>query len=212
MSVMNGCASRSRARPALLLLAAGLPLAGGGSVLSAQEFHVDVDADNHVTFVSRASIEEFEGVTQRIDGYVLLNTPLLSLETGGEGTELYMEVDLASLDTGIGLRNRHMRENYLEVERYPYAIYQARIDRVENLSGGRMRVASSGRFSIHGVTREIAVPCDVTPDEDGYRARCAFQVLLSDYDIEIPSVMFMKLSNEIRVRLDFRVAPAGGGS
>lgn len=178
---------------------------------SAQEYHVDLDADNRVTFISRASIEEFEGVTDKIDGYVLLDGPELTPETGGDDMAFYLEVDLASLDTGIGLRNRHMRENYLEVEEYPYAAYDGRIVRVGRTSGGAYQVVGRGTMSIHGVDREMEIPCEVMPDGEGYRADCSFQVRLSDFDIEIPKVMFLKLANEIRLRLDFRMEPAGRG-
>ena len=52
------------------------------------------------------------------------------------------------------------------------------------------------------------IVCEVAPSGRGFRARCSFEVLLSDFDIEIPKVMFMKLANEIRLELDFFVAPA----
>lgn len=190
-----------------------LPVAvGAWDRLGAQEYQVDLGSPREVRFISRASIEEFEGVTDRIDGYILLDGAPLGPESGGPDTELYFEVDLASLDTGIGLRNRHMRDNYLEVGDYPYASFAGSIARVAALSGGGFRVTASGVMSIHGVEREMQIPCDVTPRGEGYRARCSFQVRLSDHDIEIPRVMFLKLANEVRLELDFSVAPAGGDS
>ncbi len=195
-----------------LALGALAAAAGSGEGVAAQEYQVDLGAPREVRFISRASIEEFDGVTDRIDGYVLLDGTSLGPESGGPDTELYFEVDLASLDTGIGLRNRHMRQNYLEVQDHPYASFAGRIARVATLSGGGARVTAAGDMSIHGVQREMELPCDVTPRGEGYRARCAFQVLLSDFDIEIPRVMFLKLANEIRLELDFSVVPAGGAS
>ena len=177
-----------------------------GSV--AQEFHVDRDADNDVRFTSQAPIEEVVGVTDRIDGYVLLNGPRLVEGSATEGTQLYLEVDLASLDTGLGLRNRHMRENYLEVEEFPYATYEATIERVEVISAGVFRITAQGVLNIHGVEREVQAPCDVSARQDGYRARCTFNVRLSDFEIEIPKLMFLKLADEIRLDLDFAVRPA----
>jgi hypothetical protein len=35
-------------------------------------------------------------------------------------------------------------------------------------------------------------------------------VLLSDHDIEIPSVMFLKLNNEVQLTLDFYIEPVEG--
>lgn len=183
----------------------------GGGAAFAQEYHVDLSADRTVRFISRASIEEFEGVTDRIDGYVRLDGPTLSGDTGGDETELYLEVDLASIDTGIGLRNRHMRDNYLEVEQYPYATYEGSIVSVAASSGGGFRVTSRGAMTIHGVTRAMEIPCDVTPSGRGYRTQCSFQILLTDHGIDIPRIMFLKLANEIRLELDFAMAPAGNG-
>lgn len=172
-----------------------------------QEYQVDLDAQNTVRFVSRAAIEEFEGVTDRIDGFVLLATERLEPGLDGDGTELYFEVDLASLDTGIKLRNRHMRDNYLEVRKYPYATLEGRLGSVQAMGGGSFRVALVGTFTIHGVSRRTSVPCEAVEAGAGYRVRCTWELLLSDYDIEIPKIMFMKLANEIRMELDFVLEP-----
>ena len=175
---------------------------------ASQEYHVDLDAENSVRFISQAPIEEVVGVTDRIDGYVLLNGPRLEAGSSAEGTQLYLEVDLASLDTGLGLRNRHMRDNYLEVEEFPYATFDATIERVEAQAGSVFRVTAQGVLNIHGVERERTVLCEVSARQQGYRARCTFTLLLSDFDIEIPKLMFLKLAEEIQLELDFAVRPA----
>ena len=180
-----------------------------GSSLHAQEMDVDRSANRIVRFISRSQVDEFEGVTDHIDGYVLLDGQPLSASTGGDDTELYLEVDLASIDTGIGLRNRHMRDNYLEVEKYPFASFKGSISAVQAGEGGAWKVMANGTFTIHGVSRDRETACDVTSVGEGYHAACGFQVLLSDHDIEIPKVMFLKLANEIRVEVEFTVSPAG---
>jgi len=190
-----------------LLLAYG-PLACWPAIAIGQEFHVDPNADNEVRFTSQAPIEEVVGITDRIDGYVLLNEPRLEAGSETEGTQLYLEVDLASLDTGLGLRNRHMRTNYLEVDEFPYAFLEATIERVEALAAGGFRVSAQGVMTIHGVERQMDIPCDVVERGEGYRIRCAFDLLLSDFGIKIPRLMFLKLANEVRLELDFTVRPA----
>jgi polyisoprenoid-binding protein YceI len=189
-----------------LAVALALALPGPGS---AQEFHVDRRADNVVRFISRASVEEFEGVTDRIDGYVLLDTGTLTPETGRGATEIWLEVDLASLDTGIGLRNRHMRDRYLETAQYPFATFRGTIVRTDADPAVAYRVTARGTLTIHGVARPRDLTCSVEPRTPGYRALCAFEVRLSDHQIEIPKVMFLKLANEISLELDFVVTPAG---
>jgi polyisoprenoid-binding protein YceI len=178
--------------------------------LAAQELHVDYGAGNVVRFISRTQVDEFEGVTDGIDGFVHLDGPGLPAGADGDDTDLYFEVDLASLDTGIGLRNRHMRDNYLEVDRYPYATFEGEVARLEPREGEAARITATGALTIHGISRKREISCDVLPTAQGYRARCAFPVLLSDHAIEIPSVMFLKLANEIDVRVELTVSPAGG--
>jgi polyisoprenoid-binding protein YceI len=173
----------------------------------AQEYHVDGQAENRVAFISRASIEEFEGVTNRIDGYVLLDGDGVRAGERFEGAEFYFEVDLASLDTGIGLRNRHMRDNYLEVADHPFATFGGDIDRIARSEAG-FRITSRGVFTVHGVEQPRTLECDAAPDADGWQVSCEFTVNLTDHRITIPKIMFLKLAEDIRVEIAMRLRPA----
>tara|TARA_B100001750_G_scaffold9813_1_gene7306 strand:- start:1244 stop:1726 length:483 start_codon:yes stop_codon:yes gene_type:complete len=152
-------------------------------------------------------IDEFEGTTGRVDGLVLLNTQELTDRAGGAESEIYFEVDLASLDTGIGMRDRQMRDSYLEVDRYPYAAFGGTIEQVVSLPGGMFQVTTQGILGIHGVEQERALTCNLATVNEGYRVNCSFSVFLSDHDIEIPKLMFLKLNNEIRMELNFILEP-----
>jgi polyisoprenoid-binding protein YceI len=201
--------NRSHAGWGRLVAGAYLVCLAVAAPLSAQAaFQVDLDAPRLVRFTSRTALNDFDGVTEKIDGFVALDTPDLSEETGDGDTEFYFEVDLASIDTGVGLRNRHMRDNYLEVEDFPYAAFGGSIERVAPLAKGAYRVTISGTLGIHGVERERSITCDVSPDEAGYSVECSFPVLLSDHGIEIPKIMFLKLNDEVRLEVDFRVEPS----
>jgi polyisoprenoid-binding protein YceI len=171
----------------------------------AVECHVDTTRERRVTFKSDAPIEDFEGVTDRIDGYVIWSHE--ELQTGDDygDSELYFEVDLSALDTGIGLRNRHMRENYLETDKYPYASYSGKLDRVSVNDDGAFLVQSSGKLSIHGVEQAHSIVCRVTREGSTYRIQCEFAVQLPDFSIDVPSFMFLKISETIELALDFHV-------
>ena len=188
-------------------LACTAALFGGIVEGHAQEYHVDAEADNQVVFISRASIEEFEGVTDRIDGYVLLDGDGVRAGADFAGSELYFEVDLASLDTGIGLRNRHMRDNYLEVGDHPFATFGGAIERIDASVSG-FRIVSRGGFEVHGVEQPRTLECDADPDGDGWQVTCGFVVNLTDHHIEIPRIMFLKLAEDIRVEIEMRLRPA----
>jgi hypothetical protein len=187
---------------AVLVLLASLPVP---RPVGAQELHVDRTGERLVRFVSQAPLEDFDGVTEAIDGFLLLPG---GLQPGPvpSGSRVYLEVDLATIDTGISLRNRHMRDNYLHTDRFPYATYSAEVSRIEEPSPGTYVVSARGILSIHGVDRERTLECRTEDAAPPHRVRCAFTILLSDHDVEIPRLMFMKVADQVELSLEFILA------
>jgi polyisoprenoid-binding protein YceI len=175
------------------------------AVAPAEECHVDKTQKNLVRFISHATLDNFEGVTDRIDGYVIAEGKGLKEGQNCDKSEFYFEVALEGLDTGIGLRNRHMRENYLETSKYPYTHFAGKLDIVEKDPASSFLITASGKFYIHGIEKPLTITANVTPQGPLYHITTEFQVKLSDFNIKIPSLMFMKLSDTQIVRLDFYV-------
>lgn len=175
------------------------------SLARAQEYHVDTSAENQVTFISDAPIEDFEGVTSAIDGYVLLGPGGLDPNADLESSQFYFEVDLATIHTGIKRRDRHMRENYLETAKFPYASYEGKLSGTEADDDGSFHLDLEGTFSVHGEEREKEVKCVARGGEARYRIRCRFEVSLVEHDIDVPSLMFLKIGEVIDLRVDFYV-------
>ena len=179
-----------------------------------QEFQVDLQGENLVQFLSDAPLEDFKGVTHRIDGFVFLAGEGLGGASDLRQSEFHFEVDLGSLDTGLGLRNRHMRDNYLETDRFPYASFSGRVQELTQLPDGAFRVVARGGLTIHGVEQNREIPCrlervgEVGSGAGGalsLRVQCAFQVTLSHHDIPIPKLMFMKIDEVMELSLDFHL-------
>jgi polyisoprenoid-binding protein YceI len=169
-------------------------------LLFPQEHFVDKKKDNLVKFISNTPIESFEGVTNQIDGYMYWEGEDLTNKS-----TLYFEVNLDALDTGIGLRNRHMKENYLETFRYPYAQFNGKIISEEKESENKSKVVVEGEMFIHGVAKKIMINGIVEKNKPSYRIKSEFMIKLSDYKIEIPSLMFMRISEDIKLVLDFYI-------
>ena len=171
------------------------------SNLFAAEFHVDKSRANQVKFISDAPIEDFEGITDRIDGYMYYEDDDFS-----KNSEIYFEVDLNSLDTGIGLRNRHMRENYLHTDKYPKTHYTGKIVKSIKKSETEYEVETEGKIYIHGVTKPLDVKAIILKiDEKTYQIKTQFIVALSDFEIEVPSIMFYKIDENMDLQLDFYI-------
>ncbi|HSI74799.1 MAG TPA: YceI family protein [Lunatimonas sp.] len=146
----------------------------------------------HVEFLSKAPLNEFTGKSSNLNGLMDLDMNML---------DFY--VDLNTFKTGIGLRDRHMRENYLETKRYPYAEFTGKINPLPKLEIGQsMSVSAKGIFKIHGVEQEIQVPGKLTSLSDTeIQLDASFKVLLGDYNIDIPKVVFYELAEEQEVTI-----------
>jgi polyisoprenoid-binding protein YceI len=164
------------------------------------EFHVDKDKKNMVKFVSDAPIEDFEGITNQIDGYVYWKDSDFT-----DNSDIYFEVDLNALDTGIGLRNRHMRENYLETDQYPITHFKGKLISNSVLNDTTVSVEAKGDIFIHGIEQPLTVTANLIKKPEGYRIQANFIVKLSDFQIEVPSIMFYKIDENMDMQLDFYV-------
>jgi len=151
---------------------------------SAQQFKTE---KGKVEFLSKASLSEFTGKSGDLNGLVDLDKNILDFF-----------IDLNTLKTGIGLRDRHMRDNYLETKKFPFAEFSGNILENINLAPGESKnVTARGKFKIHGVERSIEVPGTLKRINDKEINLVAnFTVLLSDYKIDVPSVLFYELAEE----------------
>ena len=164
----------------------------------AAEYHVDKTRPNLVKFISDAPVEDIKGVTGDIDGYLFWEDS----DTLGSN-EIYFEVDLSTVDTGIGLRNRHMRENYLETDKYPMTYFKGKLIRKTHEQSGILSVTAEGVMFIHGIEQKKSIQANLIPEEGGFHIETNFSVALPDYDIEVPQLMFLKINENIQLELDF---------
>jgi len=160
----------------------------------ATEFTIKPGQDkNLVVFTSKATLESFQGKTKQVSGNLSFDPANL-----GDSVTVHVEVDLASLDTGIPMRNKHMRENHLETGKYPKAVFDGGHILEKSgqtlAPGDTVHLRMTGQFALHGVKRTIEVPVIATRAKDGtLQVTTHFDVPLSDYKINRPAFLMMKL-------------------
>lgn len=167
----------------------------------ADEWHVDTEADNLVKFTSEVVVLTFDGVTDKIDGYLYWEGDSLF----EKDAQMRFEVDLNSIETGIGKRDRDMRD-VLETEKWPVTYFEGAIADVQKIDSTvtAYRVTAKGIIFIHGVERELEAPGTIVLEQDKMHVKTRFTVRLEDFKIEAPSLAaFVKVSQEIRLLVDF---------
>ena len=165
----------------------------------AERYEIVVGDKTEVVFESHAPMEKFKGRTGQVQGWLEVDLDDLT-----SPVELVVEVDLASFDTGKGKRNRHMRENHLETDKYPAAFFRGGQVSEATASGlavgGTVALKLTGTLDLHGVTREMT--CEVTlqrPAAAELLVEARFVVLLPDHKIERPKFLIMKLGEDQKV-------------
>ena len=168
----------------------------------------DASGRDNVSFTSNAPIEVINGHTNKVTGTITIDDSLdLRKKLGAE-----FEVDLASIDTGIPLRNEHMRDNFLETKKFPKATFK-----LKSITSGatvlkdkqKVHLKAIGDFTVHGKTVQKEVPIDVTyfklcPSTEGKFKNCdliqirsTFSVPFKDHEIKRPEVVFQKLADTV---------------
>lgn len=155
-------------------------------------FRIQPEA-SEITFRATSRLMNAEGHFGRFSGDVVADP------AGPTGARISLTIDAASLETGIEMRDRHLRSaDFFDIERFPTIAFQS--VRVE--SAGR-RATVMGRLTLHGVTREIAVPVDVQITETALVASGEFIVNRGEYAMNYNSFL-NPIGNEVRVAFTFR--------
>jgi polyisoprenoid-binding protein YceI len=190
-----------------------------GSIAAAQSrtFEIRNDGGSRIQFISDAPLETITGVSSHVTGNLQVDPNNLSSTSGT------VNVRVASIRTGVDLRDEHLRaDNWLDAGRYPNATFEiTRVTGATRLTPNQpARVQIHGRFSIHGVTRDVVANAEVRliplNDElraaringDVIRAQASFTVQLTDYNVTVPLPVRLKVSNEIRVNVTIRAVAA----
>jgi polyisoprenoid-binding protein YceI len=128
-------------------------------------------------------------------------------EARDDGTNVVFAVPLANMTTGIALRDKHMREKYLEVQKYPKAeLTVARSAIKFPADGGEVRGEAPGTMSIHGVTRPTTVAYTARRRGDTYDVSGTTRINIKDYKIDVPSYLGVTVKPDVDVAVRFQVA------
>lgn len=118
------------------------------------------------------------------------------------------EFDLTSLNTGIDMRDSHMKENYLEVAKFPNS--KLVIDPIqinENISKASFSKTSEfkGKLFLHGEEKPIVGSTEIVSKNDQYIVFAKFKIKSSDFKIEVPSFAGITMGDEVDIEVEFNL-------
>jgi hypothetical protein len=154
-----------------------------------------------LSFDARASAGDFTGTTTSVTG-----------ELKGSGlTDVrgWVEAPVRTLATGNRRRDRDLNKS-MESGKYPVIRFELTGVAAPESPGDSVNVVLHGRFIIHGVTRDAAVPASVVFHPEGIRVRAETPLNLKDYKIGGLSKAFgmLRMHDKIVVHVDLTFGPA----
>lgn len=119
----------------------------------------------------------------------------LNEENGSWSGDIQFEV--ATLDTGISLRDEHMKNKYLEVAKYPQATLTLKKLAWQKKSE---ELKLQGQLTLHGEKHPLEDgTLKIKVDGKNVTAEAEFEISLHDYKIEIPSYAGIKVADKVKV-------------
>ncbi len=114
------------------------------------------------------------------------------------------KIDVASfVGFNSPLQKEHFNENYMESDLFPVAVYSGKIIEDMDLSkDGDFNIRTKGKLTIHGIDHQCIIRCHVICKKGVVTVQSDFIVLLADYNIKIPRIVYDKLSPQINVSVN----------
>ena len=105
------------------------------------------------------------------------------------------------------LQQEHFNENYLESDKYKDATFGGKIiEDIDYSIDGAYEIRAKGPLTIHNVTQDRIIKCNLVIRNKVISLKSNFTVLLADHNITIPKVVHEKLATEIKVEVKAEMA------
>lgn len=148
--------------------------------------------------VGRPSALKVHGKANGADG-------TFKVESGQASGEARFQ--LASLDTGIETRTKHMKEKYLEVTKYPETRLKLNSFALPSglLSGDAKseEVPFSGVLSLHGTEKPVSGKVTLERKGNTFSVDASFSVKIADYTIPNPGYLGITMADEVQITVKF---------
>jgi polyisoprenoid-binding protein YceI len=144
-----------------------------------------VTGNGHAEVHGSAPVASYTGVSDDLVG-----------EINTENNTVNFKLKLESLNTGNHKRNKHMYET-LNISSYPDATFEGKLSGYNPNNKEMQDVTAKGKFTIHGVTKEIEVKGTLgVKDKSSLSFTGSFPINITEYGMKRPSVVAYKVNDK----------------
>ena len=176
-------------------------------------FTITISAQKYYT---NSGITEFDGSKAAFEPIKAKNNSSVSAINVSNGNIAAL-IKIKDFEFRLGLMQEHFNENYLESYKYPKSTFEGNIE----LSTGSiydgntqifnyalvdenfMDIIIKGQLTIKGVTKDIIATGKIKKIENDLNLISSFSIKLSDFNVRIPKVVFMKIDEVVKINLNY---------
>lgn len=140
----------------------------------------------------------------KINGHSNQKAPEGEIQVSKEGLTAKFAIAISHFDTGISLRNEHMKEKYLEVQKFPEAQLKVAMPLFKEESlHEKYEGDFAGELTLHGETRPVQGKLSFEPVAK--MAKASFAIKVSDFKIDVPKYMGVTVSETVDVTTEIKL-------
>ena len=125
-------------------------------------------------------------------------------------TKATVTVQVADIATDSNQRDSYFRDSAMDTSAFPTATFELAEPIADAVPSGTgtTKIEASGNLTLHGVTKAVTATLEVGLNGDGVDISGSIPVTFSDYDVQAPSLGFVKVDDAGAVEFLVHATPA----
>ena len=153
-------------------------------------------------YYTEIGVTEFDGSKAAFEPIKAINkntTSIIDFKTGNVAAVIIIN----QFEFRLRLMQEHFNENYLESNIYPRSTFEGKIINFNDITENFKNYQITGNLTIKGVTKEINTTALIRKEKNKVELMSNFSVMLSDFGVKIPKIVFKKIDEEVKINLNF---------
>ena len=161
---------------------------------------------NSQKMLTKSGAISFDGSVPAFEAVKAKNEAVTCVFNSSNG-QLASLVLLKAFKFKTALMEEHFNENYVESDKYPKSILKGKLVdfNISDLSDVPKEYTLKGNIELHGVRKDILIKVFLTRINNSLEIVSNFIINASDFDISIPAFTKSKLTDAIKVKVEFTV-------
>lgn len=168
-------------------------------VIQSQAQELYFTRNGKISFFSKTPLENIDAVNNEV--FSLINT---------KKGEIAFAVLVKSFKFERALMEEHFNENYMESGKYPKSNFSGAITNLSSIKfskDGSYPVEVEGNLTMHGIEKKIKGSGTFVISAGKILATSTFTIALSDFNIQIPTLVADKISKTVDINVECNYAP-----